>query len=83
MQNGANREFYRHVVQATERAERRFVSAFERIIEAYFIENPEQKPHQNRMLQEWQSNLLLYGEIVNLSLLDVAVLKIKKGIDYR
>jgi hypothetical protein len=76
---GANREFYRYILRASEDAQRRFLRAVERGIEAYFARNLGKQPRRDQMLKKWRNDLLLYGEVESLSLLDVAVLKIHKS----
>jgi hypothetical protein len=80
MHNDAtDREFYRHILHVTEAAQGGFLLAVERAIEVYFADNSQKQPRRSRILNRWRNNLLLYGEVESLSLLDVAILTIHKN----
>jgi len=82
MRHGStNREFYRDLVHATEGAQRQFVQTVESAVESYFVKNPQKQTNQGRMVKKWQTDLLLYGELENLSLLDVAGLERQKNTE--
>lgn len=80
MQNdGGNREFYHCMLHLTEGARRRFLRAVERAIEAYFATSSPKKYRRGRMLKKLLNDLLLYGEVESLGLLNIAILEIHKS----